>query len=172
MNKKVKICCIIGNRPEKFPWDYYDESLESQKEYRSTLKITLEEYIKNGYTHFISGGARGVDMDFAELVLYFREIYPNIKLEMAIPYLKQNSAYNDKENQRYKTILSKADEISILNKDYKKGCLHKRNRYMIDKSDLITAFWNVEHKGGTYYSINYAEKANKDLEIICLQSFM
>ncbi len=77
MNESYKICCVTGHRPEGFPWDYYDETNDSQKEYRSKLKDIVERYIQEGYNYFLSGGARGVDLDFAETVLHLREKYLN-----------------------------------------------------------------------------------------------
>ncbi len=42
----------------------------------------------------------------------------------------------------------------------------KRNRYIVDKSELVIAVFNGIQKGGTWYTINYAHKENKHIEII------
>ena len=43
--------------------------------------------------------------------------------------------------------------------------MQKRNEYMVDKSDLVIAFWNGEESGGTWNTINYAERKGKQLVI-------
>lgn len=44
----------------------------------------------------------------------------------------------------------------------------KRNRYMVDKSDIVIAvFYGIE-KGGTWHTINYAQKNKKLIEFINL----
>lgn len=82
----TKICCVTGERPEGFPWDYYDEADESQKEYRSALEGVVERYIKEGYRYFINGGAKGADEDIAALLAEYRKTYPDIRLEVVRPY--------------------------------------------------------------------------------------
>ena len=39
---------------------------------------------------------------------------------------------------------------------------------MVDKSDLVIAIFNGNERGGTLYTINYAKKQNKRIEIIDL----
>ena len=35
--------------------------------------------------------------------------------------------------------------------------MHKRNRYMVDNSGLCVCYW-IRDKGGTAYTVHYAEK--------------
>ena len=44
----------------------------------------------------------------------------------------------------------------------------KRNRYMVDKSELVIAVFNGTKSGGTWYTINYARRSGKQVEIIDL----
>ena len=60
----MKVCCVTGNRPQKFPWKY-GKGKEHEK-YFADMARQIEELIESGYTYFISGGALGVDQDFAE----------------------------------------------------------------------------------------------------------
>ena len=41
--------------------------------------------------------------------------------------------------------------------------MHKRNRYMVDSSGICICYW-IRDKGGTAYTVRYAEK--KSLKII------
>ena len=47
--------------------------------------------------------------------------------------------------------------------------MQKRNRYMVDNSDLVLAVWNGEKRGGTWYTIDYALKKGKPVRYIMLK---
>ena len=49
---------------------------------------------------------------------------------------------------------------------YTNDCMLKRNRYMVEQSDLIIAVFNGIEKGGTWYTINYAKKSNKIIKLL------
>lgn len=162
-----KICCCTGHRPQKFPFEYGGKG----KEYLTYLNA-LENKIKTaiaefGVTHFISGMALGVDLDFAEIVLNLRKTCP-ITLECAVPCPNQTVKWNKKDISRYNRILKKADEVTLVSDAYTPDCMLKRNRYMVDKSDLVIAVFNGERTGGTWYTINYAKQQNKKIGFIDL----
>ena len=48
---------------------------------------------------------------------------------------------------------------------YARGCMHKRNRHLVDNSSVCVCYLNRE-SGGTAYTVDYAEK--QGLEIINL----
>ena len=162
-----KTCCCTGHRPNGFPYRY---GIDKQKhnaylralEEKITLVITVY-----GITSFISGMAVGVDMDFAEMILKLRDRYP-VTLECAIPCPNQTLKWSDKEKLRYNGILKRADKITIVEKRYTPECMLKRNRYMVDKSNVVIAVFNGIEKGGTWYTINYAKSKNKIVELIDL----
>ena len=125
----------------------------------------IDELIGLGYLHFISGGALGVDQDFAEAVLQAKKIYAPITLEIAVPCRAQAKRWTVPEQLRYCSILDRADKVTILSEQYSSTCMLKRNEYMVDKSDLVLAYWNGEESGGTWYTVNYAKQKHKDLII-------
>ncbi|MDE7330494.1 MAG: DUF1273 domain-containing protein [Clostridia bacterium] len=163
----MKNCCCTGHRPKGIPFKY---GIDKQKHnaYLKTLEEKIELAItKYGITNFISGMALGTDLDFAETVLKLRNKYP-ITLECAIPCPNQTLKWNDNDKLRYESILKRADEINIISKRYTPECMLKRNRYMVDKCKIIIAVFNGIEKGGTWHTINYAEKENKDIVLINL----
>ena len=163
----IKSCCCTGHRPKGFPF-YYDVDDVSHNIYIQTLEEKIELAItKYGITNFISGMALGVDMDFAELVLKFRKKY-SITLECAIPCPTQTLKWYDYYKIRYKRILAKADKITLISEYYTQNCMFERNRYMVDKSELVIAVFNGIKKGGTWYTINYAQKQNKNIDLLDL----
>lgn len=163
----MKTCCVTGHRPKGFSWNYYDVDYLEHQRYLMEMATKIKELIDDGYTHFISGGAIGVDMDFAETIIYIKEMYePEITLEIAVPCPKQDLKWGETDKQRYQKIIKNADKISQLSNNYTPSCMQKRNEYMVDNSDLVLAFWNGTQKGGTFNTITYARKQNKVI-VIC-----
>lgn len=138
--------------------------------YMDELKYTIEKAITEyGITHFISGMALGVDLDFAEIVLNLKYAkYPHITLECAFPCRNQTFRWKFKDKMRYWAIRKRADIVTYVSNYYTPDCMLKRNRYMVDKSDLVIAAFNGVKKGGTWHTINYAKKKNKAIEMIDL----
>ena len=160
-----KNCCCTGHRPKGFPFKY-DIDKQKHTVYLQTLEEKIELAITEyGIINFISGMAIGVDMDFAEIVLKLREKSP-IALECAIPCPNQTLKWDDKDKLRYDNILKRADKINLISERYTPECMLKRNRYMVDNSELVIAVFNGIEKGGTWYTIKYAEKKNKVIEMI------
>ena len=159
----MKSCCVTGNRPQTFPWKY-GKGLKHKK-YLADMARQIEELIENGFTYFISGGALGVDQDFAEAVLCAKQVHTGIELEIAVPCRTQAARWSEAEQRRYLSILEHADRVEILSEQYTRYCMLKRNEYMVDKSDLVLAYWNGEERGGTWYTMNYAKRKKKELLI-------
>ena len=161
-----KICCVTGNRPQKFPWKYGEG--KAHKKYLAEMTRQIENLIESGYNYFISGGAIGVDMDFAEAVLQAKKQHKDIVLEIAVPCRNQDLKWSKDDKKRYEKILNSADFVNVLSENYTSFCMQKRNEYMVDKSDLVIAFWNGEESGGTWNTINYAKRKSKQILIIRL----
>ena len=156
-------CCVTGNRPQKFPWKYWEG--KEHKKYLVEMTRQIDKLIDSGYTYFISGGAIGVDMDFATAVLQAKKQYKDIILEIAVPCKNQDLKWGKADKRRYAEILNRADIVNVLSENYTSFCMQKRNEYMVDKSDLVIAFWNGEESGGTWNTMNYAKHKGKQLLI-------
>lgn len=98
-------------------------------------------------------------------MLKLRNDFP-ITLECAIPCPNQTLNWDVKDKLRYDSILKRADNVKLVSERYTAECMLKRNRYMVDKSELIIAVFNGIKKGGTWYTINYAKKENKVIVLI------
>ena len=163
----IKTCCCTGHRPQGFPFRYGVDRKKHNtylKMLKEKIELAINEY---GITNFISGMALGTDLDFAETVLKLRNIYP-ITLECAIPCPNQTLKWNSTDKIRYKSILKRADEINVISERYTPECMLKRNRYMVDKSEIVIAVFNGIEKGGTWYTVNYAKNQNKVIELMNL----
>ncbi len=161
------ICCVTGHRPKYFPFQREDND-PRYINYIDQLYLELEKLIREGYRDFISGMADGADIDFANHVLFFRDIEEDITLEAALPYpppyQKNLTDYCIERN----CILMVCNKKTIVSPYYQKGCFQKRNHYMVDKSDLVLAIWNGKHSGGTWNTIKYAQSKNKKIRYIML----
>jgi len=164
------ICCCTGHRPQKFPFDYGGNGKQFLLYLQALKNKIIAAITERGVKHFISGMALGVDLDFAETVLKLRKKYC-ITLECAIPCPNQTLNWTEKDKARYGKIIKKADSVTLFSESYTHDCMLKRNRYMIDKSDIVIAVYNGIPSGGTWYTIKYAAKTNKSIELIKLCGF-
>ena len=156
--------CFTGHRPESLSWGY-NENDDRCLAVKEELTDLIVEAINQGYTHFISGMAEGIDLIASEIVLGLKYNYNHITLEYAIPFPKQSSRWGFKNQERYNEILSMADKISVLSPSYYKGCLQVRNKYMIDHSSILIAVFNGSD-GGTKNTIELARKKNLDVWLV------
>ena len=162
------ICCVTGHRSKGFPFSREDEG-PKYIDYIDTLRREIEKLMREDYRYFISGMAEGADMDFAVEVIALRAGKENIKLEAALPYpiskTKRPTAYSEARDD----VLLVCDYKTIVSPCYHKGCMQKRNQYMVDKSDLVLAIWNGERSGGTWNTIQYAQSVGKPIRYILLK---
>lgn len=159
-----KTCCVTGSRPQGFKWNYYNKRSDEYIAYRDNIKAIVTGLVDEGYTHFIAGGAMGADTDFAEVVLEVKsEINSNIVLELAVPFDGHTSNFTMSDIARFKRTLELADKVTYTSSKYATGVYHVRNRYMVDKSSTVIAFWTGKRSGGTFYTMNYAQKHDKKL---------
>ena len=155
--EKEKTVCFTGHR--KIP-------NETKAALLSQLYSTVLQLILEGYESFICGGAVGSDTLAAECVLSMKERYPEIKLILALPCRDQTVKWEDLGDlMKYKDVLGKADCVEYMQSFYSEGCMHKRNRWMVDHSDVCVAYL-TNRRGGTAYTCNYANK--NDVRLINL----
>lgn len=147
---KEKTCCFTGHR--KIP----SESLPAISR---KLKETLIFYIENGYRYFGAGGALGFDTLAAQTVLLLKQHYPWIKLILVLPCKDQAKRWSAQEIEEYERIKSSADKVVYISEYYYSGCMHKRNRHLVDNSSLCVCYL-TERTGGTAYTVEYAAKNN------------
>ena len=57
----------------------------------------------------------------------------------------------------YESIKEQADKVVYTSEEYTRGCMHKRNRHLVDNSSVCIAYL-TESKGGTAYTVDYAKK--------------
>ncbi len=124
----------------------------------SNLYSTVCRLILSGHDSFICGGALGFDTLAAECVIGLREKFPGIRLTLALPCRDQTVKWDDLDAlARYKRILGEADDVHYIRDFYTDGCMHERNRWMVDNSCVCIAYL-TGGRGGTKYTVSYAKK--------------
>ncbi len=154
-DRKVKSCSFTGHRVVP---------VCDRERVKKALDETIEKMIvENGVRLFITGGALGFDTSAALAVLEAKKRHPDVKLRIAIPCNNQTKGWSAAAAALYEDILEKADEKVKTGEEYTSGCMHVRNRYMIDNSDYCIAY-KTRESGGTAYTVKYA--LEKGVEVI------
>ncbi len=147
---KNQTVCFTGHR--KIP----PEQVETLAR---RLNSTLIQLIDDGYLYFGAGGALGFDTLAAQTVLELKSQYPNVKLILVLPCLSQTRGWSARDIEIYENIKSKADKVVYTSQEYTRGCMHKRNRHLVDNSSVCICYL-TESSGGTAYTVDYARKNN------------
>ena len=137
--------------------------IERQDEIRARLVEAVSVACKSGTTCFYSGMAMGFDLMAAETVLSLKGRYPNIRLIAVVPFRRQSCRWPSMENERYQNIISRADRVIVLSEYYFKGCLLRRNDFMLEHSCGVIAFYDGKPYGGTFYTCREALKKGMDI---------
>ena len=124
------------------------------------LYKTIENAIEQGVTLFLNGGMGHFDYMCAQAVSELKKKHPAIRSELVIPYLT------------FQPRTMKYFDSSIypdgFEKYHFKSAIPKRNRWMVDHSQLAICY--VTHGwGGAAQTMKYAIK--KELQIINLGNY-
>lgn len=152
---KSTTCCFTGHRPDKLPWGAREDDPRCIA-LKQRLDTALMQVYDAGARHFICGMARGADLYFAEAVLSLRARRPGVTLECARPCESQAHRWPQKEQERYQSILSRCDYETLVQQNYDRFCMMRRNRYMVDHAAHILTVYNGVPQGGTAQTLLYA----------------
>lgn len=121
------------------------------------LKNEIIKLVEKNYRYFGAGGALGFDTLAAQTVLELKTEYPDVKLILVLPCLSQTRGWSARDIEIYEEIKSKADQVVYTSQGYTRGCMHKRNRHLVDNSSVCICYL-TESTGGTAYTVNYAKE--------------
>jgi uncharacterized phage-like protein YoqJ len=131
------------------------------------LMKAVQRLIEQGCKTFYCGMAQGFDLYAAQAVIGLKKIHKDVKLIACIPCDNQEKYYSIAEKKLYVETLKLADEKVLVSPTYYQGCMLVRDRYMVDRADVMIAYLRKEN-GGTAYTVRYFKKVHPDNEIICL----
>ncbi len=130
------------------------------------LDEQIESLIEQGYTDFCAGGAVGFDTFAALEIIEKKKKYGFVKLHLYLPCRAQDKGWSDSFKRAYRYIMSNADSVRYASETYTNWCMHKRNRDMVDASEVCIAYCN-KSTGGTRYTLTYAAKKGKRIINFC-----
>lgn len=168
MPTRSTTCCFTGHRPKSFPWNGNPND-PRQNALLQALSDAIDRAIADGYTHFIAGNALGVDTWAAMLVLRKKLRYPEITLEIAVPFEGHNQSVGGADGAMLSIIHEDADRITVVTKDYfRTKAFHRRNRYMVDNSSRLIAVYDERsgQTGGTASTLRYAKEQGLKIDQI------
>ena len=139
MHGRANTCCFTGHRPEKLPWGS-DETDPRCAALKQKIRDAVESAYDGGMRHFICG---------------MRREKGDVTLEAAIPCAAQSGGWPEADQARWRSLLAQCDLETLVQEQYTKGCMLRRNRYMVDHSALLIAVYDGV-SGGTRHTLEYA----------------
>ena len=155
METEEKVACFTGHRPEKLT--------QPETMIKRNLETEIQKAIADGYTTFITGMARGVDIWAGQIVLRERAKNPQIHLICAVPHPDFEKGWKEEWQREYRCLLDSADSVHVISDRYTgPGVYMVRNKWMVDHSSRVIAVCN-DQKSGTRNTMDYALKQNVDI---------
>lgn len=158
-------CAFTGHRPKSFPWGY-DENAPSCVLLKEVLASQISALAEQGVTDFLSGMAQGVDLWCAQIVLELRKKNPVLRLHCILPCERRESKWTVSAQEHYRSILAQADGIIYVGQEYSQDCMLKRNRYLVEHSTILLAFYNGSRRSGTGATVRYAQQVGREIIFI------
>ena len=141
------VCCFTGHR--YLPADRLGEI-------KKRLEAESEACIRQGVILFETGGALGFDTMAAHTVLRLREGYA-VRLRLVLPCPEQAKLWKKEAILVWRQIRQRADETVTVSPHYFSGCMHRRNRWLVEHSGRCICCLGRE-TGGTAYTVRYARQ--------------
>jgi uncharacterized phage-like protein YoqJ len=154
---RIHRCCFTGHRPEKLK--------RTEEEITQCLEDAILKAINDGYTSFITGMARGVDIWAGQIVQRLRQSNPDLRLIVALSYPGCESRWSASWKKQYAEVLSAADLVECINSKYSTVSFQKRDEWMVDQSARVIAVFDGV-PGGTKNTIDYAVKNGVDVRYV------
>ena len=127
-------------------------------EMASRLLTLLEERVGNSPAELYLGGYGGFDRFAYEVASQYKQTHPQVSLVFVTPYLTEEyqRTHLTEAATRYDAIL-----YPELERVPPRFAISYRNRYMVEKADLVIAYVCRE-RGGAYRTLRHALRRGKD----------
>lgn len=148
-------CAFTGHRPEKLD--------ASEEEVKTWLEEKINDAINDGYTDFITGMQRGVDLWAAEILVNLKREGIPIRIIAACAFKGMENRWDNSWKKTYNHVLKFADEINTIGKYPGKAAFFLRDEWMVDHASRLIAVYTGA-SGGTKKTVDYARK--KGIEVV------
>ena len=165
---RARTCCFTGHRTKDLPFGGDRHSL-GMRNLVSTIYMTIDETVKEGYNTFISGMAEGIDLICADIVSQLISKGADINLICAVPYAGQIRELRSPRNVCLYEALTSRFPTVMLSRHYYPECYRERNLFMIRHSSKLIGVYKYKPRGsGTMQTIRFARAEGLDCRIIRL----
>lgn len=138
-------CALTGHR--ELPPDFDKNALFDR----------LESLIKEeGCGVFLCGMAQGFDLEALDCLVQIKRERPCF-VEACIPYDGFERQFAPHYRRMFEELLPWCDRETVLFPAYRDGCFLYRDRYMVERADVVLAYC-TKQTGGAYYTVNYAKR--------------
>lgn len=127
-------------------------SLQTIEKLAPALYNEIEKLINDGADTFLLGGYGQFDRLCAETVKKLKDKYPHITSTLMIPYIDRDYDRDLYDNSEYPPI----------EKTPKRFAISARNKYMVEKSDVVISYV-VFPWGGAYDTLSLAKRKKKNI---------
>ena len=140
--KKHNTCCFI---------DYCSQDSLMKLSHDNQDYVKLETKLKEicasliedfSVTHFICGMKFGFEQIFADIVLEMKNKFSGITLEGVIPFENYTINWTEDQRDKYYSIMQNIDTEVMLQHNFSRDCMIKRDLYMINESKYIILYTN------------------------------
>ena len=124
----------------------------------TTMCLVIEELIKTkSYVSFLIGRNGEFDEYTASVIKRIQKKHgkENSEIRLILPYVVKDVEFYE---NYYDNILIPECVAGL----HPKSAIKKRNRWMIEQSDLVIAYLEREN-GGAYSAVKYAKRINKEV---------
>jgi len=160
-----RACAFTGHRPPRCGFDPRYESSHLLK-LREAVSRELFLLWTEGVETLLFGMAVGADQLAAEQALRMRDMGVPFHVTCVLPCKGQDSSWPKRARQQYLSILERADHVITLAESYSAGCMHIRNRFMVDHAATLLSIYDGNKGGGTAYTVAYAKKNGKRIIVL------
>ena len=147
-------CTFTGHRPERL--------VLPEEQVKEWLKEQIERATDEGYTDFITGMQRGVDLWAAEVVLKLIDKDRQIRLIAACAFRGMEENWDLDWKDRYYYVLSRSELVYYISNQPGRKAFFARNHWMVDRASRLIAVCSGA-PGGTKETIDYARQKKRDI---------
>ena len=150
-------CTFTGHRPERLELP--------EEQVKEWLKEQITRAADEGYTDFITGMQRGVDLWAAEAVLKLINHDRQIRLIAACAFRGMDENWDLDWQERYHHVLTHSEWVYYISDHPGRKAYFARNYWMVDRASRLIAVYTGA-PGGTKETIEYARKKGRDVGLI------
>ena len=156
-------CAISGHRPTRFKFGY-KETHTGCKRLKRVMREQFDLLYQQGVREFYVGGALGVDMWAAEILLRMKEqsAYSDLLLHMVLPFAGHDENWDERSRERLRFIMRHCADTVIIGipGQLPLACYKLRNQYLVDHADCLLAVYDSDRsiRSGTGQTVHYAQR--------------